>query len=570
MENELPVPHTSSSACATSSTSGASSSSGCNNSSSGGSGRPTGPQISVYSGIPDRQTVQVIQQALHRQPSTAAQYLQQMYAAQQQHLMLQTAALQQQHLSSAQLQSLAAVQQASLVSNRQGSTSGSNVSAQAPAQSSSINLAASPAAAQLLNRAQSVNSAAASGIAQQAVLLGNTSSPALTASQAQMYLRAQMLIFTPTATVATVQPELGTGSPARPPTPAQVQNLTLRTQQTPAAAASGPTPTQPVLPSLALKPTPGGSQPLPTPAQSRNTAQASPAGAKPGIADSVMEPHKKGDGNSSVPGSMEGRAGLSRTVPAVAAHPLIAPAYAQLQPHQLLPQPSSKHLQPQFVIQQQPQPQQQQPPPQQSRPVLQAEPHPQLASVSPSVALQPSSEAHAMPLGPVTPALPLQCPTANLHKPGGSQQCHPPTPDTGPQNGHPEGVPHTPQRRFQHTSAVILQLQPASPVPQQCVPDDWKEVAPGEKSVPETRSGPSPHQQAIVTAMPGGLPVPTSPNIQPSPAHGMKHSGALGEGRKLAFLAMPWHISLGHLEWEGKLLQARKLGGWKQRRDVRR
>ncbi|KAI4079727.1 polyhomeotic homolog 2 [Homo sapiens] len=490
MENELPVPHTSSSACATSSTSGASSSSGCNNSSSGGSGRPTGPQISVYSGIPDRQTVQVIQQALHRQPSTAAQYLQQMYAAQQQHLMLQTAALQQQHLSSAQLQSLAAVQQASLVSNRQGSTSGSNVSAQAPAQSSSINLAASPAAAQLLNRAQSVNSAAASGIAQQAVLLGNTSSPALTASQAQMYLRAQM-----------------------------VQNLTLRTQQTPAAAASGPTPTQPVLPSLALKPTPGGSQPLPTPAQSRNTAQASPAGAKPGIADSVMEPHKKGDGNSSVPGSMEGRAGLSRTVPAVAAHPLIAPAYAQLQPHQLLPQPSSKHLQPQFVIQQQPQPQQQQPPPQQSRPVLQAEPHPQLASVSPSVALQPSSEAHAMPLGPVTPALPLQCPTANLHKPGGSQQCHPPTPDTGPQNGHPEGVPHTPQRRFQHTSAVILQLQPASPVPQQCVPDDWKEVAPGEKSVPETRSGPSPHQQAIVTAMPGGLPVPTSPNIQPSPAH---------------------------------------------------
>ena len=56
--------------------------------------------------------LQVFQQALHRQPNTAAQYLQQMYAAQQQHLMLQTAALQQQHsLSTAQLQSLAAVQQ---------------------------------------------------------------------------------------------------------------------------------------------------------------------------------------------------------------------------------------------------------------------------------------------------------------------------------------------------------------------------------------------------------------------------------------------------------------------------
>lgn len=105
----------------------------------------------------------------------------------------------------------------------------------------------------------------------------------------------------------------------------QVQNLTLRTQQTPTAAASGPTPTQPVLPSLALKPTPGGSQPLPTPSQGRNTAQGSPAGAKPGITDSVTEPLKKGDGNSSVPGSLEGRAGLSRMVPAVATHPLIAP-----------------------------------------------------------------------------------------------------------------------------------------------------------------------------------------------------------------------------------------------------
>ncbi|XP_037356517.1 polyhomeotic-like protein 2 isoform X3 [Talpa occidentalis] len=489
MENELPVPPTSSSASVSSSSSGVGSSSGCSNS-SGGSSRPPGPQISVYSGIPDRQTVQVIQQALHRQPSTAAQYLQQMYAAQQQHLMLQTAALQQQHLSSAQLQSLAAVQQASLVANRQGSAPGSNVSAQTPTPASSINLAASPAAAQLINRAQSVNSATASGIAQQAVLLGNTSSPALTASQAQMYLRAQM-----------------------------VQNLTLRTQQTPAAAASGPPPTQPVLPSLALKPTPGSSQPLPAPSQGRNTAQGSPAGAKPGMTDSVAEPLKKGDGSSSVPGSMEGRAGLSRLVPTVAAHPLIAPAYAQLQPPQLLSQPSSKHLQPQFVIQQQPQQPQAPPPLQQSRPAPQAQAHPQLPSVPPGLALQPSSEAHAMPLGPVTSALPLQCPTANLHKPGSSQQCHPPTPDTGPHNGYPEGLSHAPQRRFQHASAVILQLQPASPVPQQCAPDDWKEMVPGETSVPEPRSGPSPHQQAIITAMPGGLPVPKSPNIQQSPAH---------------------------------------------------
>uniref|UniRef100_A0A669QPB8 Polyhomeotic homolog 2 n=1 Tax=Phasianus colchicus TaxID=9054 RepID=A0A669QPB8_PHACC len=182
MENEqLPAPPPSSSAGGTSTTP-----------SSTGTARPPAPQISVYSGIPDRQTVQVIQQALHRQPNTAAQYLQQMYAAQQQHLMLQTAALQQQHLTSAQLQSLAAVQQASLAANRQSGSSGSNGTQQAPVQQPTINLATSPAAAQLLNRAQSVNPGA-SGIAQQAVLLGNAASPALTASQAQMYLRAQMV-----------------------------------------------------------------------------------------------------------------------------------------------------------------------------------------------------------------------------------------------------------------------------------------------------------------------------------------------------------------------------------------
>uniref|UniRef100_A0A8C6ZII8 PHC2 protein n=1 Tax=Nothoprocta perdicaria TaxID=30464 RepID=A0A8C6ZII8_NOTPE len=156
----------------------------------GGTGRPPGPQISVYSGLPDRQTV--IQQALHRQPSTAAQYLQQMYAAQQQHLMLQTAALQQQHLTSAQLQSLAAVQQPTVSPARPPRAPTCPAAAPSPLLVPQINLAAAPAAAQLLNRAQSVNSAA-SGIAQQAVLLGNAASPALTASQAQMYLRAQMV-----------------------------------------------------------------------------------------------------------------------------------------------------------------------------------------------------------------------------------------------------------------------------------------------------------------------------------------------------------------------------------------
>lgn len=55
-----------------------------------------------------------------------------------------------------------------------------------------INLTTSPAAAQLISRAQSISSTPTS-ISQQAVLLGSPSSPTLTASQAQMYLRAQMV-----------------------------------------------------------------------------------------------------------------------------------------------------------------------------------------------------------------------------------------------------------------------------------------------------------------------------------------------------------------------------------------
>ncbi|NXT86175.1 PHC2 protein, partial [Zapornia atra] len=80
--------------------------------------------------------------------------------------------------------------QASLAANRQSASSGGNGAQPTPAQQPTINLATSPA--QLLNRAQSVTPGA-SGIAQQAVLLGNAASPALTASQAQMYLRAQMV-----------------------------------------------------------------------------------------------------------------------------------------------------------------------------------------------------------------------------------------------------------------------------------------------------------------------------------------------------------------------------------------
>ncbi|XP_063071174.1 polyhomeotic-like protein 2b [Engraulis encrasicolus] len=354
-------------------------------SSSNSGGRQTLPQISVYSGIPDRQTVQVIQQALHRQPSTAAQYLQQMYAAQQQHLMLQTAALQQQHLSTAQLQSLAAATHthASIAAGRQGTSSPQTGSSQA-----TINLTTSPAAAQLISRAQSVSSPAA-GISQQAVLLGNPSSPTtLTASQAQMYLRAQMaqqsnlvqvarslgravplspqLIFTPTATVTALQTDAAAQSAS-----AQVQNLAIRSQQgapsssssssssstsstftttsSSSSSSSSSTLTQTqALQALSLKQTPISIQPaalIKTPTPGIKPAPALAPAPASSEANHQSEGVKKSEGAMVT----EARAvNMSRNVGSVGAHPLIAPAYAHIQPHSLVKQQPQ-----QFVIQQQ-------------------------------------------------------------------------------------------------------------------------------------------------------------------------------------------------------------------------
>ncbi|XP_041637368.1 polyhomeotic-like protein 2b isoform X2 [Cheilinus undulatus] len=345
------------------STNSSSSSSGNTSSSSSSTttaGRQAVPQISVYSGIPDRQTVQVFQQALHRQPNTAAQYLQQMYAAQQQHLMLQTAALQQQHsLSTAQLQSLAAVQQASIAAGRQSSSQNGTTSQQTGSTQATINLTTSPAAAQLISRAQSISSTPTS-ISQQAVLLGSPSSSTLTASQAQMYLRAQMaqqsnlvqvarslgravplspqLIFTPTATVTAVQSESSTQASSQN----QVQNLAIRGQQG-ATTASSQTQT---LQALSLKQSPVPIQPASLVKNPSQSTQAT-AGGKTSSSDTSSEGGKKGDSAAAV---TEVRAiNMSRNVTAVSAQPLIAPAYTQIQPHSLVQQHKQQQ---QFVVHQ--------------------------------------------------------------------------------------------------------------------------------------------------------------------------------------------------------------------------
>ncbi|XP_052414413.1 polyhomeotic-like protein 2 isoform X3 [Carassius gibelio] len=368
---------------------------------SSSSGRAAIPQISVYSGIPDRQTVQVIQQALHRQPSTAAQYLQQMYAAQQQHLMLQTAALQQQHLSTAQLQSLAAVQQASLAAGRQNQN-GTSSTQNGPSQTT-INLTTSPAAAQLISRAQSVSSAP-SGISQQAVLLGNASSSTLTASQAQMYLRAQMaqqsnlvhvarslgravplspqLILAPTATVTALQSDTNTANNTQSAS-AQVQNLALRNQQgaSSTSQSSG-------LQALSLKQTPVSIQPTPlikTPSQSASSSDTGKSNVNAASSDGV----KTGE-------QTEMKAvNMSRNVSS--SHPLIAPAYAQIQPQALIKQQPQ-----QFVIQPQA------PPTSRTQPQLlqtaSVQPHQQTASLAIQSSAQTSSVAGIIPVLP-KPAL---------------------------------------------------------------------------------------------------------------------------------------------------------------------
>nr|XP_020447021.1 polyhomeotic-like protein 3 isoform X2 [Monopterus albus] len=175
---------------------------------------------------PDRQAVQVIQHAIHRPQSMAAQYLHQMYAAQQQHLMLQTAALQQ-HQHPPHLQSLATIQQASLCQRQSPSSSTGSLVQPAGVSQNSITLPVSPVTAQLIGQTQTSNStAAATTISQQAMLLGNRP---VNCNQAQMYLRTQMLILTPAATVAAVQSDLpAITSCSSLPTSSQVQNLALR------------------------------------------------------------------------------------------------------------------------------------------------------------------------------------------------------------------------------------------------------------------------------------------------------------------------------------------------------
>ncbi|XP_039619676.1 polyhomeotic-like protein 1 [Polypterus senegalus] len=213
------------------------------NTSSGGNTRT--PQISQMSPY-ERQAVQALQ-ALQRQPN-AAQYFQQ--------LMLQ------QQINTAQLQSFAAVQQASLAASRQ--TTSPTVSTPQPTTTAqaTVNLTTSAGGGALLApRAPGSTSSTQASTLNQSVLLGNTG-----AGQGQMYLRvnrslrapiSSQLIFMPggAAAVATVQQqqqqqqqqhqqqqqqqqqEASTTVTSAQSDTDQVQNLAMRCQPSPAVVS---------------------------------------------------------------------------------------------------------------------------------------------------------------------------------------------------------------------------------------------------------------------------------------------------------------------------------------------
>ncbi|XP_026521998.1 polyhomeotic-like protein 3 isoform X2 [Notechis scutatus] len=462
------------------------------------------PQISVYSGS-DRHAVQVIQQALHRPPSSAAQYLQQMYAAQQQHLMLQTAALQQQHLSSTPFQSLANVPQANLSGGRQCASPNGSVSQQSSMSETS-----------LISRSQTSNTSSSS-LTQQTMLLGSTS-PNLTASQAQMYLRAQMLIFTPATTVAAVQSDLPvvSSSSSFPCQSAatQVQNLTLRSQKLGVLSTSqNGTPKSSSQPqTLAVCPS------------------KSVTGAKASQSD--LESKRKGDSPNAEPRSPA----VTRTS---SIHQLMAPAsYSSMQPHSLLKhQHPSLHSPPcklshhQLIFQQQ----QVQPITLQLPPSHEAPPSQHCASLqshplTPDPTITPSQHCtpvhvHPPPLSPtpspspqqsvvVSPppaTSPSQSPSIIIH-PQALIQSHPLTSSALQSEHNSVQADDSSTQSTSQSAAHPPQLSP-SPVVHVGPADHPSMLSPSQQM-----SSPSSHQP-YPTLQPAPVPLATTPQLSSTPAH---------------------------------------------------
>uniref|UniRef100_G1LJV4 Polyhomeotic homolog 1 n=1 Tax=Ailuropoda melanoleuca TaxID=9646 RepID=G1LJV4_AILME len=197
--------------------------------------------------------------------------------------------------------------QATIAASRQASSPNtSSAQQQTTTTQASINLATT-SAAQLISRSQSVSSPSATTLTQ-SVLLGNTTSPPLNQSQAQMYLRvnrtlgrnvplASQLILMPNGAVAAVQQEVPSAqSPGVHTDADQVQNLAVRNQQ---ASAQGPQ-----MQGSTQKAIPPGASPVSSLSQASSQALAV-AQASSGASGQSLNLSQAGAGSgSSIPGSM--------------------------------------------------------------------------------------------------------------------------------------------------------------------------------------------------------------------------------------------------------------------------
>ncbi|XP_032502553.1 polyhomeotic-like protein 1 isoform X3 [Phocoena sinus] len=388
---------------------------------SGGSSRPQIAQMSLY----ERQAVQALQ-ALQRQPN-AAQYFHQ--------FMLQ------QQLSNAQLHSLAAVQQATIAASRQASSPNTSpAQQQTTTTQASINLATT-SAAQLISRSQSVSSPSATTLTQ-SVLLGNTTSPPLNQSQAQMYLRVQNLAVRNQQASAQGPQMQGSAQKAIPPGASPVSSLSQASSQALAVAqASSGASGQSLNLSQAgggsgnsipgsMGPggqTPGGLGQLPSsgmggggscPRKGTGVVQPLPAAQAVTVsqgsqteAESAAAKKAEADGTGQQSVGMN----LTRTATPAPSQTLISSAtYTQIQPHSLIQQQQQIHLQQkQVVIQQQIAIHHQQQFPHRQAQLLHTATHLQLAQQ------QQQQQQQATPL-PAPP--PPQGPAAQQAPPSQSQQ----------------------------------------------------------------------------------------------------------------------------------------------------
>ncbi|XP_032924387.1 polyhomeotic-like protein 3 isoform X6 [Catharus ustulatus] len=389
-----------------------------------------------------------------------------------------------------------------------------------------INLSTSPTPAQIISRSQTSNTTSSS-ITQQTMLLGSTS-PTLSASQAQMYLRAQMLIFTPATTVAAVQSDIpvvsSSSSSSCQSAATQVQNLTLRSQKLGVLSSSQNGPPK-------------------SSSQSQSLCPSKAVSSSKGNQADPSESNRKG----------ESPAPECRSTPVTrtsSIHHLITPAsYSPLQPHSLVkhqqiplhsPPPKISHHQ--LILQQQQQqvqpialqtpPGQEPPPSQHCLPLPSHALPPAPSSVQshcspihihpPPLALSPTPSQSAQQSVVVSPPpshSPSQSPTIIIHPQALIQsQASSLVPALQPEAAAPQAAAANPVRPSQGLSLPPHLPLPPSPAVHIGAVEPPSLVSPGQQLVSST-----PHQQyPAVQSAPIPLAAPpqlsaSSTQIQPLP-----------------------------------------------------